>query len=94
MRRNPVTHVPSPLISFSSFQVIQADISSLSVDAIVNPINSQGLGCFLPNHRCVDNIIHRRAGPRLRALCKWHLGGKTVKTGEAFGTRGCALPAS
>lgn len=44
--------------------------SSDSNLAIVNAANDQGLGCFVPHHRCIDNVIHRRAGPRLRMECQ------------------------
>ena len=34
------------------------DLCELKVDAIVNAANSEMLGCFIPNHRCIDNAIH------------------------------------
>lgn len=46
------------------------DITTLQVDAIINAANDKGLGCFIPEHTCLDNIIHRKAGPRLRMACK------------------------
>lgn len=33
---------------------------------VVNAANEAGLGCFLAGHACLDNQVHRRAGPRLR----------------------------
>ena len=27
-------------------------------------------GCFTPNHKCIDNVIHARAGPLLREECR------------------------
>ena len=36
----------------------QGDITTLKIDAIVNAANSQGLGCFIPCHKCIDNPIH------------------------------------
>jgi O-acetyl-ADP-ribose deacetylase (regulator of RNase III) len=50
----------------------RGDITRLQGDklAIVNAANDQGLGCFEPDHKCIDNIIHRRAGPRLRVECE------------------------
>eukprot|EP00966_Prymnesium_polylepis_P006497 148976-Prymnesium_polylepis.2 len=50
--------------------VFQGDITSLRVGAVVNAANEQGLGCFVPRHRCIDNVIHRAAGPRLREECR------------------------
>ncbi|MDO4650978.1 MAG: hypothetical protein Q4B26_20260, partial [Eubacteriales bacterium] len=35
----------------------QGDISSLKCGAIVNAANSQMLGCFRPNHNCIDNSL-------------------------------------
>lgn len=46
--------------------VWQGDITTLSCDAIVNADNSQMLGCFCPNHGCIDNAIHTYAGVQLR----------------------------
>ena len=36
----------------------QGDITTLKVSTIVNAANSQGLGCFIPCHKCIDNPIH------------------------------------
>lgn len=47
----------------------QGDITLLAVDAIVNAANSDLLGCFIPNHNCIDNIIHSYAGIQLRLAC-------------------------
>ena len=47
----------------------QGDICALKVDAIVNAANNQMLGCFQPFHKCIDNVIHAAAGPRLRDDC-------------------------
>ena len=44
----------------------QGDITTLKCDAIVNAANSQMLGCFCPNHGCIDNAIHTYAGIQLR----------------------------
>jgi len=47
----------------------QGDITRLSVDAIVNAANSRLLGCFVPGHNCIDNVIHSQAGIQLRNEC-------------------------
>ncbi|MEY8336452.1 protein-ADP-ribose hydrolase [Lachnospiraceae bacterium 62-35] len=47
----------------------QGDITTLQCDAIVNAANSQMLGCFCPNHGCIDNAIHTFSGIQLRADC-------------------------
>ena len=47
----------------------RGDITTLACDAIVNAANSALLGCFRPDHPCIDNAIHAKAGPRLRNDC-------------------------
>ena len=47
----------------------QGDITTLRCDAIVNAANSGMTGCYVPNHRCIDNCIHTFAGMQLRQTC-------------------------
>lgn len=47
----------------------KGDITTLNATAIVNAANSALLGCFQPTHKCIDNVIHCKAGPRLRTAC-------------------------
>lgn len=48
----------------------QGDITTLRCDAIVNAANSGMTGCYIPNHRCIDNAIHTFAGVELRQYCE------------------------
>ena len=50
----------------------QGDITTLKCDAIVNAANSGMTGCYVPNHRCIDNAIHTFAG----VLSRTHRTGK------------------
>ncbi|KAM5341346.1 hypothetical protein ACJ41O_014377 [Fusarium nematophilum] len=73
----------------------RGDITSLTaITAITNAANGQMLGCFQPTHRCIDNIIHSQAGPRLRAECYqlMQIGERELEAGEALVSRGHALP--
>lgn len=47
----------------------QGDITTLRCDAIVNAANSGLTGCYIPNHRCIDNAIHTYSGVQLRLYC-------------------------
>ena len=47
----------------------RGDITTLQCDGIVNAANNQLLGCFCPNHGCIDNAIHTFAGVQLRLTC-------------------------
>lgn len=67
----------------------RGDITTLSVESIVNASNTSGLGCFTPGHPCIDNAIHRAAGPGLLRECQT-LGG--IPTGTAKMTWGHDLP--
>lgn len=72
----------------------QGDITTLQIDSIVNSANSQGLGCFVPCHKCIDNQINTFAGISLRLECNEIMKEKDhfLHTGKVFITKGYNLP--
>ena len=70
----------------------QGDITTLKCDCIVNAGNEDGLGCFNPQHLCVDNVIHTSAGMRLRLECQQILQGQKIKTGDFIVCNSYNLP--
>ena len=70
------------------------NLCELKVDAIVNAANSEMLGCFIPNHRCIDNAIHTFSGIDLRTFCHQLMKeqGKKEPVGKAKMTPAFNLP--
>lgn len=72
----------------------QGDITTLKCDAIVNAANKKLLGCFCPNHKCIDNAIHTFSGIQLRQKCNEIMmrQGHDEETGRAKITPAYNLP--
>lgn len=94
IRRKGITETDSLVPVRDGIYLWQGDITTLRCDAIVNAANSQMLGCFCPNHACIDNAIHTFSGIQLRAACEELMKeqGHEEKTGEAKITSAFNLP--
>ena len=85
---------PRTVCNGAELCVWQGDITTLQIDAIVNAANSGMTGCYVPNHRCIDNCIHTYAGVQLRLACAelMRAQGCEEPTGQAKLTPGFDLP--
>lgn len=92
--RKGVTDANALSYSPDGIALWRGDITTLKCDAIVNAANSQMLGCFCPNHGCIDNAIHTFAGVELRLYCAdiMRRQGHDEPTGMAKLTPGFNLP--
>lgn len=75
-------HDTNKMVKINSFS---GDVTTLRVDCIVVSTNSNGLGCFNPEHPCIEQEIHKAAGPTLLEECRT-LG--RIKPGTAKITHG------
>lgn len=85
IRRKGITDIDSLKPILPDIYLWQGDITTLRCDAIVNAANSALLGCFCPNHSCIDNAVHTFAGIRLRLACS-----KIMQTQGCSEKTGCA----
>lgn len=70
----------------------QGDITRLKADAIVNAANDQYLGCFVPCHNCIDNIIMSASGFQMRNELMMLKNQKEYDSEKVKVTKGYNLP--
>lgn len=94
LRQKGITDIASLAPASSDIYLWKGDITTLKCDGIVNAANSQMLGCFCPNHGCIDNAIHTFAGIGLRQECATIMNeqGYEEPTGTAKITKAYNLP--
>ena len=94
IRRKGITRFETLTPIRGSLYLWRGDITTLKCDAIVNAANLLLLGCFKPNHECIDNAVHTYAGLELRNYCAELMKrrGGVVNTGEAVLTPSFNLP--
>ena len=94
LRRRGVTDADALQPLADGLCLWRGDITTLKVNAIVNAANSALLGCFCPNHGCIDNAIHTFAGIQLRLACAALMAdqGREEPTGTARCTPAFNLP--
>ncbi|MDE7076924.1 MAG: protein-ADP-ribose hydrolase [Clostridia bacterium] len=94
LRRKGITDIADLSPVAPGIYLWKGDITTLKCDGIVNAANSQMLGCFCPNHGCIDNAIHTFAGVQLRQECAEIMReqGREEGTGQAKITRAYNLP--
>lgn len=94
LSRKTVTDAETLVPLSGSLCLWRGDITTLKCDAIVNAANSALLGCFCPNHGCIDNAIHTFAGIQLRLECAKRMAaqGDEEPTGRVKATSAYNLP--
>lgn len=94
LRRKGITDIADLSPVAPDIYLWKGDITTLKCDGIVNAANSQMLGCFCPNHGCIDNAIHTFAGVQLRRECAkiMRAQGREEGTGQAKITKAYNLP--
>lgn len=94
LRLKGITDIASFAPVASDIYLWKGDITTLKCDGIVNAANSQMLGCFCPNHGCIDNTIHTFSGVQLRQECAaiMKAQGYEEPTGTAKITKAYNLP--
>lgn len=64
--------------------VVKGDVCFFPSDAIVNAGNEPLLGCFTPNHKCLDHQIHEHAGRELTKACQQIMRGRIADPSQCI----------
>lgn len=94
IRRKGITKLETLTPLKGKLYLWRGDITTLKCDAVVDAASLLLLGCFRPNHDCVDNAIHTYAGLELRNYCAELMKnrGGILSTGQAILTPSFNLP--
>lgn len=92
LRKKGIVHEKDIPFTDGIISIWQGDITTLKIDVIVNACNAYLLGCFNPQHRCIDNTIHSFAGVELREECHQIMQGRTLPNGQVVLTNAYNLP--
>lgn len=71
---------------------VHYDILKVECDALMNPTNRGGLGCYDLQHNCLDQKIARLGGPGIREDCRQSSSSSKTSLGWAFATSARAFP--
>lgn len=92
LENKKITDAKEIIPIFDKICLWKGDITTLKCDAIVNAGNEYLLGCFIPNHHCIDNAIHFYSGIQLRLRCNAIMQGRILSVGEVKLTPAYNLP--
>jgi len=90
---SPPEYRPSNPVARQVTQMSKQNLFAWKADAVLNPRNDDGYGCPRANHACIENKMHRLAGPRLtNAYLSIVPTLPTYKVGSAFCTDAFLYP--
>ena len=70
MTKARCTHIVSSNVDGTEAMTIHCgDICGVAADYVVTPALPYFIGCYVLDHACIDQAVHRAAGPGLRREC-------------------------
>lgn len=93
-QKRAVTHAKDIKTRLDNIALWRGDITAIDAEGIVNAANSKMLGCFIPLHSCIDNIIMSYAGLQVRRdlIQIMEKKGKDEPNGTCVSTKAYNLP--